>query len=447
MSSKVNEIKNYLENIGQFIIERTESDEQMGLVFVGESSAFMRFNTSKVRQVTHVDQCHLSLTFQANERTSHYDVSLSFDEVTDREELQKVIQDLRTNTNKLPKDPHQVHFEKGENCVDINEGKLENIENLFDLVLKPLEGLDVAGILASGSVYRASMNSLGLNQFYYGETFSVDFSLFDPKQNAVKGFFGGNEWNQESFVEEVSRCKEFLSKMSVEKKEIPRGKYRTYFAPAAVSDFVGMFGWYGISLRAVKHNRSSFCKLYNKEKELSPKFNLIEDFTLGLGPKFNSRGEIAADQLELISNGKLQNVLVSSRSEKEFGETSNGADTHESPRSPYVTGGNLKTEDVLKELGTGLYISNIHYLNWSDTLSGRLTGMTRYACFWVEDGKIVAPIKDLRFDESFYNFFGEKLIDLTENTEAFPHISTYGQRSVGGMKVPGILVDDFTFTL
>ena len=72
--------------------------------------------------------------------------------------------------------------------------------------------------------------------------------------------------------------------------------------------------------------------------------------------------------------------------------------------------GNLNQENVTKEIDRGLYLSNIHYLNWSDNAGGRITGLTRYACFWVENGEIVAPIETMRFDDSFYRFFGEKLV-------------------------------------
>ena len=78
---------------------------------------------------------------------------------------------------------------------------------------------------------------------------------------------------------------------------------------------------------------------------------------------------------------------------------------------------------------------------------GRMTGMTRFACFWVEEGKIVAPIEDLRFDESLYNFWGEQLVDLTNFSETFPEPGTYGQRGVGGVNVPGMIVENFSFTL
>ena len=75
-----------------------------------------------------------------------------------------------------------------------------------------------------------------------------------------------------------------------------------------------------------------------------------------------------------------------------------------------MASGQLNQEDVVKEIEKGLYLSNIHYLNWSDNAGGRITGLTRYACFWVEGGEIVAPIETMRFDDSFYRFFGNKLL-------------------------------------
>jgi predicted Zn-dependent protease len=86
-------------------------------------------------------------------------------------------------------------------------------------------------------------------------------------------------------------------------------------------------------------------------------------------------------------------------------------------------------------------------LNWSDRQTGRITGMTRYACFWVETGEIIAPIENLRFDESLYRFWGENLVDLTNFQEFIPEVGTYDSRQLGGSLVPGMLVENFTYTL
>ncbi|MFM2007273.1 MAG: hypothetical protein RLZZ09_2928, partial [Pseudomonadota bacterium] len=56
-------------------------------------------------------------------------------------------------------------------------------------------------------------------------------------------------------------------------------------------------------------------------------------------------------------------------------------------------------------------------------------------------------IKDLRFDESLYRVFGTELEAVTKTADITMKTDTYLQRSLGGSKVPGVLVRDFRFTL
>jgi predicted Zn-dependent protease len=76
-----------------------------------------------------------------------------------------------------------------------------------------------------------------------------------------------------------------------------------------------------------------------------------------------------------------------------------------------------------------------------------MTGMTRFATFWVEGGKIVAPLNVMRFDETIYRILGENLIDLTSGREFLPDNDTYFARSTDSMNLPGALIDNFRFTL
>ena len=174
---------------------------------------------------------------------------------------------------------------------------------------------------------------------------------------------------------------------------------------------------------------------------------MTQDFSIGVEPSFNSEGESAPEKLKVVEKGALVNTIVSSRSEKQYGAKSNGAEQSEGFRSAVIGAGTLAEADALKELGTGIYISNFHYLNWSDPASARVTGMTRFSCLWVENGTVIAPIADMRWDESLYNMFGANLIALTKERKLFVETSTYEERAVGGCLLPGILVKDFNCTL
>lgn len=112
-----------------------------------------------------------------------------------------------------------------------------------------------------------------------------------------------------------------------------------------------------------------------------------------------------------------------------------------------MNGGSLALGDVLKELGTGLYISNLWYLNFSDRTAGRITGMTRFATFWVEDGQIKAPVNTMRFDDSIFSLLGSALEQLTAQRELILSTSTYSQRQTASNLLPGALVSKLTLTL
>jgi predicted Zn-dependent protease len=73
--------------------------------------------------------------------------------------------------------------------------------------------------------------------------------------------------------------------------------------------------------------------------------------------------------------------------------------------------------------------------------------MTRFATFWVEGGRIVAPAVPLRFDDSIYRLLGDKLAALTKRRELLLDTSTYGERSTASALLPGALVEALRFTL
>jgi predicted Zn-dependent protease len=125
----------------------------------------------------------------------------------------------------------------------------------------------------------------------------------------------------------------------------------------------------------------------------------------------------------------------------------NAANAAEAAESLDVAAGTLAEREVLAALDTGLYISNLWYLNFSDRPAGRITGMTRFATFWVERGKIVAPVTPMRFDESIYRLLGESLVDLTRERDFLPDPSTYGERQSASVRLPGALTAALRFTL
>ena len=139
--------------------------------------------------------------------------------------------------------------------------------------------------------------------------------------------------------------------------------------------------------------------------------------------------------------------MVSPRTGAEYGIAANGADEDESMAAMSVAPGTLSEEQALATLDTGLCIGNLHYLNFSDRAHGRVTGMTRFATFWVEGGHIVAPVNVMRWDDTLYRMLGENLEALTDRAHWILDSRTYGHRSVQTSRVPGALLRKMAFTL
>lgn len=439
--------KQDLQALSQALFQTLQKDEHLALAYSGENSLFVRINHAKVRQIVEVYQGVLSLDYISGQRHTEYSFSLTGDLTQDVNQALNKLEHCRAECKSLPEDPFLVLPQEGGISEEDHIGHFAPFESLPETLLKPASSCDLAGLLAAGAMMRASMNSKGQFHWFSTDNFCFDYSLYTPSQKAIKATYAGSHWDTATYHANLQKAKDQLKILEKAHRKLSPGKYRVYFAPAAVAEFLSAFSWGGMSEKALREGRSPLKKLAEGEETLSSLFSLEEDFHQGLVPRFNEYGEVSPLNVPLITAGKLTATLVSRRTAQEYGLISNAANGGEGLRSPRIHGGTLEESMVLSRLGTGVYISNLHYLNWSDLQHGRITGMTRYGCFWVEGGKIISPIEDMRFDETFYNFFGKTLEEVGDTPQLVPQNFTYGERALGGCFVPGILVNDFPFTL
>lgn len=435
-----------LEIFAKKIFNELKSDESLTISLSGEETLFTRLSQAKIRQVTNLHQAFVEFTFIKGNRTTNF--SLPFKGASEDADVAiKKIRETREWIEKIPEDPFLVRPAYYGVTKEETLESLPLTEEMLTTVLDTSSHVDLAGVFSSGDIVRATINTEGQFHWFKTRNFYLDYSLYNDKQKAVKGLYAGNNWDADGLRTNLKDSEYKLSLMNRESKKIERGSYRVFLAPSAVSELLGTLSWGGVSMGEHKRGNGSLRDLWEGKRKMSEKFSLAEDFSLGMTPRFNDRGEVSPAHLPLIEKGVLKNFLTSTRTANEYKIETNNASDWESMRSPVITTGKLSRNDIFKELGTGLYLSDLHYLNWSDRETARVTGMTRYACFWVENGEIVSPIQDLRFDESYYNLFGEGLVELTDFADLIPSTGSYSQRDVGGSKVPGVLVSDFKFTL
>jgi predicted Zn-dependent protease len=254
-------------------------------------------------------------------------------------------------------------------------------------------------------------------------------------------------WNPHEFAHKVDSALAQLEVLTRPPRTIEPGRYRVYLAPAALAEIVGLLGWGGFGLKEHRTKQTVLLKMVEEGVRLHPMVTLQENTAEGVAENFQEAGFIKPDRVTLIDKGAFRDCLVSPRSAKEYDVPTNGASGGEMPESLDLAGGALAESDILRRLDTGVYINNVWYLNYSDRMACRITGMTRFATFWVENGVIQAPLNVMRFDETLYRLLGGNLVALTAERELILDPSTYGARSTASSRMPGAIVDDFTFTL
>ncbi len=412
-----------------------------------EISDFVRLNRGKVRQPGTVAQCYLRLHLIDGRRHAEQCLTVAGDLAQDRPAIAAALSLLRQTVADLPEDPHLNYATEVHASRVVSDSALPPAEAIVENVLAAAEGLDLVGIYAGGPVYRGFANSLGQRNWHEVRSFNLQWSLYHRADKAVKTAYGGFTWDPDVLSAKMADARERLALLARPSRSLKPGRYRAYLTPTAMEEIASMLCWGGFSGRALETRQSCLFRLKDRAVALDPSVNFVENTAEGVAPGFQDEGFTRPGAVPLVTAGQLVGSLVSPRTAREFALVQNGANAGEAPESLDMGAGDLAAADALSALDEGLYIGNLWYLNFSDRPACRLTGMTRFASFWVEGGKIVAPVDVMRFDDSVFRLLGEQLVGLTAERELLVNGDTYRERNISSMRLPGAVVRDMAFTL
>jgi predicted Zn-dependent protease len=403
--------------------------------FSGETSDFVRFNRSAMRQAGTVEQRYLSVELFRGKRRASQLVTLTG--AGDRDNVRAAVAALRDILADAPEDPHFLINESPASTTRVLPGALPGKDEAVAAIIEAGRGHDLVGLYAAGPIHRGFANSFGQRNWDTVHAFSADFSFYLQSDKAVKVDHAGTAWDRTAFDAKMAGAKARLAVLSRPPKTISPGGYRVYFAPAAMEELFSLLSWGGFSLAAEKTATTPLIRMVAEGARLDPRVSLAENTAEGLAPGFQGEGFVKPARVPLITAGAYAGALASPRSAAEFNVAPNGADAGEAPAALDMAAGDLAEADVLKTLGTGIYVGNLWYLNYSDRNACRLTGMTRFATFWVENGEIAAPLNVMRFDDTLYRMLGANLVGLTAQRDLRISTSTYEARSTASMRLPG----------
>ncbi len=412
-----------------------------------ESSDFIRFNKSAVRQAMNIRQVGWTMTLIGANRRLDAQVSLTGNLAPDREVLTALAGELRAGLATLPEDPFLLFDTSAARHAHEARGQLPDPAQVIDEVLAAGRGLDLVGLYAGGPIWRGFANTLGSRLWHEVENFNLGWCLYHDRDKAVKSGHAGSSWESAAFAAKMAFAREQLGRLAGKPVTLEPGAYRAFIAPAAMTEILGMLSWAGFGLKSRNTKQSALIRMADQGVRLSPMITLAENTGEGLACGFQGEGFARPDRVGLVEAGALASPLVSPRSAREYGVATNGANAAESPESLDLAPGTLAEARALEALGTGIYVGNLWYLNFSDRSACRLTGMTRFASFWVENGQIRQPLNVMRFDDSAYRVLGANLEALTRERDLVVDDNSYGERSTSSMRTPGALLKELALTL
>ena len=96
-------------------------------------------------------------------------------------------------------------------------------------------------------------------------------------------------------------------------------------------------------------------------------------------------------------------------------------------------GEGVSEKEMMKMVKRGLIINNLWYIRMNDMKTADMTGMTRDGVLYFEDGEVKYAVNNFRFNEG--------IVEITKRILA-TGVSTHQS---AGVKVPTMLIDNFTF--
>jgi predicted Zn-dependent protease len=414
----------------------------------GERTDFIRLNHGDVRQAGTVDQRTLTVDLVEGRRHTAGSIRLSGVREIDDARLTTLLAQLRDQRRLVADDPFLLYNTEPTSTERIERGSVPAPDAALADIRAAGNGRDLVGIYAAGETFSGFANSLGQRNWFQSSTFNLDWCFYLRADKAAKNLYAGFDWDDRAFAAKVEWSARQVAALERDPIELAPGEYRTYLAPRAMEELLQLLSYYGaFGLRAHQTRQTPLLKMLVEGTSLSPLISISEDTANGVAANFQSAGFLRPDSVPLIVDGAYAETLVSPRSAQEYGVVTNGATDGEYPQSISVAPGTIPADSVDDALGTGLYVGNLWYTNFSDRAACRTTGMTRFATFWMDGGDIVAPVNVLRFDDTAYHLLGDQLEGLTDTSEVLLDTSSYGERSTDSARLPGALVGAMRFVL
>ncbi|MBN9388155.1 MAG: TldD/PmbA family protein [Chloroflexi bacterium] len=255
----------------------------------------------------------------------------------------------------------------------------------------------------------------------------------------LKGLIETADGKQAGYADQLSRDVTTLDPLALARTAIQKcllnknqielgpGEYEAVLEPNTVADLVRFMVIHGCGAQQLQDGRSFMTGRFG-EKVTGANINIWEDPASPYAMPFplDYEGQYAR-AVPLVSNGKAAGVVYDRVTASRVpGHVSTGqattpwnitSDIVPIPQHIVMGGGTDKpVEELVKNVKRGLVITRLHYTHCPDPRRVVATGTTRDGTFLVENGEIVAAVKNMRLTQS--------VLELLDTVEEFGQSKT-----------------------
>lgn len=300
------------------------------------------------------------------------------------------------------------------------------------------KNLVAAGFFTDVSAFTGIANSNGV--FGYQRETGLDFTCtVRTEDGRGSGWVKRSIGNVDRFdAREAADVAIEKALRSVEAKALEPGRYTVILEPAATSELIGvMLG--SFDARSADEGRSFLSKKGGGnrlgEKLFDEQVNIWAD---PWNPEVSvlpwDGSMLPRERVDVIKNGRI-NALEYSRYWAQKQKVA--------PRAGHgnmiMAGTDKSTEELIANTKKGILVTRTWYIRMVDPQSVLLTGLTRDGTFYIENGKIMYPVKNFRFNES-------PVTMLNNIEEVGKPVVIAGDEVPYQMLIPAMKVRDFNFT-
>ncbi len=192
---------------------------------------------------------------------------------------------------------------------------------------------------------------------------------------------------------------------------LPTGEYEVIFEPYAVADIVRFLGMLGFSALSVQEGRSFMADRFG-EKITGDRITIWDDGLDGrtLNRAFDYEG-VPKQRVDLITGGVADGVVYDSYTAHREGRTSTGhahfrrGSVFDMPANMVMLHGDSSVHEMIERTGRGLLVTRFHYTHCPEPRKVVMTGTTRDGIFYVEDGEVKYPVRNMRLTDSVLRMF------------------------------------------